>query len=607
MACPPKRFPDHRSHFDKGGWRRRAKFLAIFNHLCHPSRSHIPLVKTNHQPYSIQPMRHILVLLFAASLLDPTASHCQTNTNSITRETVADAEKLMGLDFSESKLDMMVGGLKNQLNDFEAMRKFPLSNSVPPAMQFNPIPIGMKIDTKQKKFKLSPAPKVKLPENLDDLAFYSIRELGELIKTRQITSEKLTRVFLERMKKYGPKLECVVTLTEDLAMAQAKRADAEIAAGHYRGPLHGIPYGAKDLLATKDIRTTWGAAPYTNQIFSTDATVIKRLEQAGAVLIAKTTLGELAMGETWFGGMTRNPWNPKEGSSGSSAGTCSATSAGLMPFGIGTETLGSIVSPCDRCGVTGLRPSYGRVSRTGAMALSWSMDKIGPICRTVEDCAIVFNAIYGPDGEDPTLFEAAFNYDPQVNLKKLRIGFLEKDFEKEKGERKDHDEAALKKIRELGIELIPIELPNYPVDNISFLLSTEGAAAFDDLTRTGCDDMLKQQERGSWPNTFRRRRFVPAVEYLQAQRIRYLLIQEVGKLFEKVDLVVAPSFAGKGLLISNLTGNPCVVLPNGFSKNGTPTSICFIGKLFDEANLLAVAKKYQDSTDWNRKHPELIQ
>jgi Asp-tRNA(Asn)/Glu-tRNA(Gln) amidotransferase A subunit family amidase len=472
-------------------------------------------------------------------------------------------------------------------------------------MQFNPIPVGMKLETKRKKFKMSPAGKVKLPENIDDLAFYSVGQLGELLKTKQITSERLTQFYLDRLKKYGPKLECVVTLTEELALSQAKRADAEIASGHYRGPLHGIPYGAKDLLATKDIRTTWGAAPYTNQVFNSDATVIKRLEEAGAVLIAKTTLGELAMGETWFGGMTRNPWNLKEGSSGSSAGTCSATSAGLMPFGIGTETLGSIVSPCDRCGVTGLRPSYGRVSRTGAMALSWSMDKIGPICRTVEDCAIVFNTIYGPDGADSTLYDVPFNYDPQLDLKKLRIGCLEKDFSKERNERKDNDDAALKKIRDLGIELVPVELPNYPVDNISFLLSTEGAAAFDDLTRSGAEDMLKQQERGSWPNTFRRKRFVPAVEYLQAQRIRFLLIQDVAKLFEKVDLVVAPSFAGKGLLISNLTGNPCVVLPNGFSKAGTPTSLCFIGKLFGEAELLAVAKKYQDATDWNRKHPQL--
>lgn len=548
----------------------------------------------------------ILIIQLAIYFVSPTIVRSQTNTNTIPREAVTEAEKLIGLDFSDSKIDMLLSGLKNQLDDFEAMRKFPLSNSVPPAMQFNPIPVGMKLDTKRRKFRLTPVRKVKLPENMDDLAFFSVRELGELIRTRQITSEKLTRFYLDRLKKYGPKLECVVTLTEELAMAQAKRADAEIAAGHYRGPLHGIPYGAKDLLATKDVRTTWGAAPYTNQVFQTDATVIKRLEEAGAVLIAKTTLGELAMGETWFGGMTRNPWNLKEGSSGSSAGTSAATSAGLMPFGIGTETLGSIVSPCDRCGVTGLRPSYGRVSRAGAMALSWSMDKIGPICRTVEDCAIVFNAIYGPDGKDPTLYDAAYNYDPQVNLKKLRIGFLEKDFAKENGERKDNNEAALKKIRELGVDLIPVELPNYPVDNISFLLSTEGAAAFDDLTLTGRDDLLKQQERWSWPNTFRRRRFVPAVEYLQAQRIRYLLIQDVGKLFEKVDLIVAPSFAGKGLLISNLTGNPCVVVPNGFSKKGTPTSICFVGKLFGEGDLLAVAKKYQDATEWNRKHPALV-
>ncbi len=552
-------------------------------------------------------MRRILLIQLLACLFMPVATFCQTNTNSITRETVSEAEKLIGLDFSDAKIDVLLPGLKEQLRDYETMRRFPLSNSVLPAMQFNPIPVGMKLETRRKKFKLSPAPKVKLPENMDDLAFYSVRELGELIRTKQITSEKLTRFYLDRLKKYGPKLECVVTLTEDLALAQAKRADAEIAAGHYRGPLHGIPYGAKDLLATKDIRTTWGAAPYTNQVFNTDATVVKRLEEAGAVLIAKTTLGELAMGETWFGGMTRNPWNPKEGSSGSSAGTCAATSAGLMPFGIGTETLGSIVSPCDRCGVTGLRPSYGRVSRTGAMALSWSMDKIGPICRTVEDCALVFNTIYGPDGADPTLYDVPFNYDPEPGLKKLRIGFLEKDFEKEKGERKDNNEAALKKIRELGVELLPVELPNYPVDNISFLLSTEGAAAFDDLTRSGADDMLKQQERWSWPNTFRRKRFIPAVEYLQAQRIRYLLIQDVGKLFEKVDLVVAPSFAGKGLLISNLTGNPCVVVPNGFSKAGTPTSICFIGKLFGEADVLAAAKKYQDATEWNRKHPNLEQ
>jgi len=527
----------------------------------------------------------------------------QTNTNLITRETVIAAEKMFDLNFSDAKRDMMLPGLKDQLDNYEAMRKFPLSNGIPPAFGFNPLPVGFKFETTWKKFKASSPGKVKMPANIDDLAFYSISELAALIKSRQITSEKLTRFYLERLKKFGPKLECVVTLTEDLAIQQAKRADKEIAAGKYRGPLHGIPYGAKDLLAVRGIPTTWGAAPYTNQIFDFDATVIKRLEQAGAVLVAKTTLGELAMGETWFGGMTRNPWNLKQGSSGSSAGSVAGTAAGLFAFGIGSETYGSIVSPADRCGVTGLRPTYGRVSRAGAMTLSWTMDKIGPVCRAVEDCAIVFNAIYGPDGIDRTVYDAPFNYNGKIDLKKIRVGYLKTDFDKQKGERKEHDDAVLKKMLELGADLVPVELPDYPLGNISFLLSTEGAAAFDELTRSGDDDLLKQQTAGSWPNTFRKRRFVPAVEYLRAQRIRWLLIQDTAKVFDKVDVVIAPSQAGRSVLLSNLTGHPCVVLPDGFSKDGTPTSICFIGKLFGEAQLLAVAKNFQDATSFHRKHP----
>ena len=527
----------------------------------------------------------------------------QTNTNPITRQVVVDAEKLIGLDFSEAKIDLMLADLKEQAGRFEALHRFAFSNDVPPALLFNPIPVGMKFETQRRKFKLSPAGKVKLPTNLDDLAFYSVGQLAALIKTRQISSERLTRFYLARLKQYGPKLECVVTLTENLALQQAKRADADIAAGKYRGPLHGIPYGAKDLLAVKGIRTTWGAAPYTNQVFDYDATVIKRLEAAGAVLVAKTTLGELAMGDTWFGGMTRNPWNLKGGSSGSSAGSTAATAAGLIAFGIGSETYGSIVSPCDRCGATGLRPTYGRVSRVGAMPLSWSMDKIGPICRTVEDCAIVFNAIYGPDGRDASVYDLPFNYDPKLKLNKVRIGYLKGDFDQEKGERKEHDDATLQKLRALGANLIPVELPNYPLGNISFVLSTEAATAFDELTRSNRDDLMKQQGGGAWPNAFRQRRFVPAVEYLQAQRLRYLLIQDTAKVFEKVDLFLAPSLSGRSLLLSNLTGNPGVVVPNGFTKAGTPTSICFVGRLFGEAELLAVAKQYQDATGFHLKHP----
>jgi Asp-tRNA(Asn)/Glu-tRNA(Gln) amidotransferase A subunit family amidase len=447
--------------------------------------------------------------------------------------------------------------------------------------------------------------KVTLPSNPDDLAFYSVGQLAELIRTRKLSSEKLTRLYLDRLKRYGPRLECVITLTEELALEQARRADAEIAAGKYRGPLHGIPYGAKDLLATQGIRTTWGAAPYTNQMFGADATVIQRLTRAGAVLVAKTTLGELAMGEVWYGGKTRNPWNLEEGSSGSSAGSAAGTSAGLFAFAIGSETLGSIVSPCDRCGVTGLRPTFGRVSRAGAMTLSWSMDKLGPLCRSVEDCALVLEAIYGPDGIDPSVYDTPFNYDSKLDLKKLRIGYVKADFDRERGERKTNDLAALDQMRTFGVELIPVELPNYPLGNILVLLSTEAAAAFDDLTRSKQDDWLKQQESGSWPNTFRERRFVPAVEYIQAQRVRYLLIQDTARVFDKVDLFIAPSLFGRTLQLSNLTGHPCVVVPNGFTKSGAPTSISFVGKLFDEGELLAVVKKYQDATGFNLKHPNL--
>jgi Asp-tRNA(Asn)/Glu-tRNA(Gln) amidotransferase A subunit family amidase len=532
-------------------------------------------------------------------------AYAQTNTNPIGREIVQDAQKLLDLNFSERKIDLMLPGLKSQLDDFEALHQIALSNSVPPAILFNPLPVGFQFERGGSRFKPGSVPRMPLPEDPEDLAFCSVGELASFIQRKQITSEKLTRLYLDRLRKYGPRLECVITLTEDTALKQAHRADEEIKAGKYRGGLHGIPYAAKDLLAVKGHSTTWGAAPYTNQVFVEDATVIKRLEQAGAVLIAKTTMGELAMGETWFGGKTRNPWNPKDGSSGSSAGSCAGVSAGLFPFAIGTETLGSIVSPCDRCGVTGLRPTYGRVSRTGAMSLSWSMDKIGPICRTVGDCAIVFNAIHGPDGIDQTLYDAPFSYGMGIKWKDLRIGSLETDFDKETGERKTNSAAAIEKLRALGARLVPVQLPDYPVEHISFLLSTEGAAAFDDLTRSGRDDLLKQQDRGSWPNTFRRRRFVPAVEYLQAQRIRFLLIQEMAKLFGKIDLLVAPPFAGKGLLISNLTGHPCVVVPDGFSKASTPTSICFIGKLFDEGRLLTFAKQYQEATDFHRKHPKL--
>lgn len=524
--------------------------------------------------------------------------------NPITSDVVAHAEKIIGLNFTEAKRDSMLDDLFDQLKDYEKIRAVSLLNSVPPAVLFNPIPVGFEFEKAKKAFKMSQVGKVVLPKNLEDLAFYSVGQLAELIRTRRVTSVQLTRMYLERLKKYGPKLECIITLTEDLALQQAKRADAEIAKGKYRGPLHGIPYGAKDLLAVKGYKATWGAMPYKDQMIDEDATVIKRLEEAGAVPVAKLSMGALAMGDVWFGGKTRNPWNYEQGSSGSSAGSAAATTAGLVAFAIGTETYGSIVSPSTRCGVTGLRPTYGRVSRTGAMALSWSMDKIGPLCRTVEDCALVFNAICGPDGKDQMLYDAPFNYDPKVNLRRLRIGYLKMAFDSARANKANND-SVLVVLRGLGAALVPIELPKYPTGSLGLILSAEAAAAFDGLTRSGKDDLLVRQDKNAWPNAFRTARFIPAVEYIEANRIRYLIIQEMQKVMRDIDVYVAPSFGGDNLLLTNLTGHPCVVLPDGFSKEGTPTSISFIGQLFGEAKLLAVAKAYQDATDFHLKHPKL--
>jgi len=389
-------------------------------------------------------------------------------------------------------------------------------------------------------------------------------------------------------------------------MEEAGEADREIQAGKYRGPLHGIPYGVKDLLSTKTYKTTWGAMPYKEQVIDEDATVVKKLKEAGAVLVAKLTLGALAWGDVWYGGMTRNPWNYDQGSSGSSAGPASATAAGLVAFAIGSETYGSIVSPSTRCGVTGLRPTYGRVSRTGAMALSWSMDKLGPMCRTVEDCAIVFNAILGPDGKDQTLFDVPFNYNPAVDFTRLRIGYLKMEFDSVRSNKANSD-GVLEVLRRLGATLVPITLPDrVPVSDLSIILSAEAAAAFDDLTRSNKDDLLVRQIKNAWPNSFRSSRFIPAVEYLQANRARYLLIQDMQQVMNTVDVYVTPSF-GTNLLLTNLTGHPCVVLPDGFSSRGTPTSISFVGGLLGEATLLAVAKKYQDATEFHLKHPALQQ
>ncbi|PLK45332.1 amidase [Emticicia sp. TH156] len=526
-----------------------------------------------------------------------------TDNRPITVAAINEAEKILGIDFTEAEADSMISDLNDNRKDFESIRKIPLNNNVAPALYFNPLPVGFEFEKNYEPFRVSQIGNVSLPVNREELAYYSVRALAELIRTKKISSVDLTKFFLDRLKKYDARLHCAITITEALALKQALQADTEIKAGKYRGLLHGIPYGAKDLLAVKGYKTTWGSVPYKEQVIDQDAEVIKRLEKAGAILCAKLTLGELAMGDVWFGGKTLNPWDLNRGSSGSSAGSASSVAAGLLPFAIGSETLGSIVSPSTECGTTGLRPTFGRVPRTGAMALSWSMDKLGPICRTVEDCAIVFNAIQGPDGQDFTCMPAPFNYDGTKGFKGIRIAYLKTDFER-KYPTRTMDSLTLITLKKLGAELIPMELPNLPSNEISFLLSVEAAAAFDELTLSGRDDLMVRQNKNAWPNAFRSARFIPAVEYLQANRHRTLLIQEMENKLKDIDVYLSPSF-GRNLTLTNLTGHPCVVLPNGFRAEGRPTSITFMGKLFGEAKLLQVAKAYQDATGFHKKHPNL--
>jgi Asp-tRNA(Asn)/Glu-tRNA(Gln) amidotransferase A subunit family amidase len=522
----------------------------------------------------------------------------------ITTKEIQAAEKMIGLHFSQKERRMMLENLRRNLQSYTQMRKIKLENHVPPAYLFTPLLPGMSANKESHPVSFPKDADVKIPEKPEDLAFYPVTSLAQLIKSRQMTSVALTKLYLKRLKKYGPLLDCVITLNEDHALQQAKKADAEIEAGIYRGPLHGIPWGAKDLLATKGIRTTWGAMPYKDQVIDEDATVVKKLEEAGAVLAAKLTMGALAMGDVWYGGKTKNPWDLEQGSSGSSAGSAAATSAGLVGFAIGTETMGSIVSPSNRCGVTGLRPTFGRISRFGAMSLSWTMDKIGPICRSAEDCALVFQAIYGPDGKDPTVLDLPFVWNPSQDLREIRVGYLKKAFERD-SETKKNDQAVLEILGQLGIKLIPLELPDFPARAISLILRAEAAAAFDELTRSGQDDLLVSQNRQAWPNIFRQSRFIPAVEYIQASRLRNLLMQQMAEKMNGIDVYIAPTYGNATLLITNLTGHPTVVVPDGFDEKGHPTSISFIGNLFEEAKTLRLAKAFQDATDYHLKHPKL--
>jgi Asp-tRNA(Asn)/Glu-tRNA(Gln) amidotransferase A subunit family amidase len=526
----------------------------------------------------------------------------------ITVEMIRAAEALAGLELSDAEREALVRGLTAQVGAWRALRELPVGYEVPPALHFDPVLPGTALPTARREVRVTRPDGIRRPATLEDVAFWPVTDLAELIRSRQLTATELTGLYLDRLQRHGPRLEAVVTLTEARARRQAAEADAEIAAGRYRGPLHGIPWGAKDLLATRGYPTTWGAQPFAEQRIEDDATVVRRLDEAGAILVAKLTLGALAQGDQWFGGMTRNPWRPEEGSSGSSAGPGAATAAGLVGFSIGSETLGSIVSPATRNGNTGLRPTFGRVSRHGAMPLSWSMDKIGPMCRSVEDCALVLAAIHGPDDLDPTVRDVPFDWDATLSPRSLRVGYLRAAFEADtteaERERKPFDDAALDVVRRVAGELVPVTLPaEFPWPALRAILTAEAATVFDDITRSGDVDTI---ERSSWPNTFRQARFTPAVEYIRANRARTLLMRAVDAAMRDIDVFVTPSFGANVLLATNLTGHPAVVLPNGFRANGTPVSISFIGRLFGEAELLAVAKAYQDATDWHTRRPPLF-
>ena len=564
----------------------------------------------------------------------------------ITPEMIDAAAAIAGITLTAEQKEMMLEGLTKQRDSVAVIRTMKIPNSVAPALVFDPVPAGMKLDTERRPMRMSKAPDVSglasagVDGGSDALAFASVRELAELVKNRKASSVELTKMYFGRLKKYDSRLHFVITLTEERALAQAAAADKEIAAGKYRGPLHGIPWGAKDLLAVKGYRTTWGAGGFEEQTFDYDATVVQRLDAAGAVLVAKLTMGALAQGDLWFGARTRNPWNVRQGSSGSSAGSGSAVSAGCVGFAIGTETLGSISAPSTRCGVTGLRPTFGFVPRTGAMALTWSMDKIGPICRSVEDCALVMSAIYGPDGHDRSVKDAAFNWDAEFDWKTLRVGYLNSEFDtptlaadateaQKKGfARQVYDakygQAAVAALKKMGVTLVPVAMPKgYHFGDITPVLGAEAAAAFDDLTLSGRDKLLTGQKPGDWPNQFRIARLYSAVDYVQAQRARMLAIEAMEKVFAEVDVIVTPSF-GAQLSGTNLTGHPAVIVPNGVRGEdapkpesdedggrdnvggpGTPVSLTFLGGLYSDARLAAFARAYQETTGFHLVHPKL--
>ena len=527
--------------------------------------------------------------------------------DSLTLNDIPAAERVIGVHFKPAERDSLFDDLKSNRKEYEKMRGFKLENGIPLSTWQSPVLPGMKFNQKQEPVNWNIPGNIAVPSNKNELAFYSILQLASLLKNKKISSVELTKFFIDRLKKFGDTLQCVISITEDIALEQAARADREIAAGKYRGPLHGIPYGLKDLFAVKGTKTTWGAAPFKDQSFDEDAYVYLKLKEAGAVLIAKFTLGALAMGDYWFGGRTKNPWNLKRGSSGSSAGSTAATVAGLVPFAIGTETYGSIISPSTTCGATGLRPTFGSISRTGAMALSYSLDKVGPICRSAEDAAIVFNYLHGTDGKDRCAVQMPFNYTGKTDFSKMKIAYAKYYFDR--GDTMGNELNVLDVYRKLGAQLIPVDFPDstiYNFDIMGIIIGAECAAQFDEFIRSNMADQMTRQGKGDWPNQFRTARFIPAVEYINAYRYRYLLMQKVNEVVGKFDAFICPTWGGNQVAITNLTGHPAICFPTGFNKNKLPTSITLVGKLYGEATLLGIVKAFQDATGFNKQHPEMF-
>ncbi len=547
-------------------------------------------------------LKHSLLLLCLLSIIN-----CPAQTKQDTIKLLQQTAGLYDLNYTDAEADSMIANIASWRRIYVRMHQQLPKNDIPFPFAFDPAPYGYKIPVRQEKINWNIPSGIQLPTNRNELAFYSILQLASLVKNKKISSVELTQFFIERLKKWGDTLASVITLTEDFALQQARQADEEIRKGKYRGPLHGIPYGLKDLFAVKGYRTTWGTTPYKDQVIDEDAYVYTKLKEAGAVLCAKLTMGALAYNNKWFGGETKNPWNLLQGSSGSSAGSAASVVAGLLPFTIGTETLGSIVSPSTRCGATGLRPTFGTVSRSGTMVLCWSLDKAGPICRSAEDDAIVYYYIKGTDGKDAGSKDHAFNYNPAKDIKKLRFAYAANYFSRLP---KDAPEwQVLEVYKSMGIEVKPVVFPDsiYTSNFISIILNAESAAAFDELTRTNRDDLIERQDKDFWPNSFRAARLIPAVEYINANRYRYQLSKSIQEFMGNYDVLIVPTFAGSQLSITNLTGNPVVCMPMGFNKNGLPVSISLLGNLYDEASILEAAKAYQDLTDHHKKHPALFQ